>query len=183
MSPHRATDREGECASALRRSFSSRKPANCANAANSWIPASEWAIQDSDLIPPGSETRPPMIASTAASLGASVDLIPHVTVGVQVQRVGQIAIKRGLPAIDPGEMPQPRSQLDVRRKRLRVRFAVKRPRLSRAATARGSPPDPPTDLAGLGFASVDIHGLAELKRPAVTLNVPAPRGARSTAAN
>jgi hypothetical protein len=77
-------------------------------------------------------------------------------------RLGHIAIKRDLPAIDPSEMPQPRPQPDVRRKRLRVRFTVKRPRLSRAATARGSPPDPPTDLAGLGFASFDIHGLAEL---------------------
>ena len=35
-------------------------------------------------------------------------------------RLGYVAIKRDLPAIDPGEVPQPRSQLDVRSKRFRV---------------------------------------------------------------
>ena len=64
-------------------------------------------------------------------------------------RVGDVAVKRDLPAVDPSEMPQPRSQPNVRRKSLRVRFAVKRPRLPWTAAARGTPPDPPTALPDL----------------------------------
>ena len=102
-----------------------------------------------------------------------VELVHHLTVGVQVQRVGHVAIKRDLPAIDSREMPQPRPQPVVRRKGLRVRLAIKRPRLPRAATASRSPPDPPTDLAGRGFASLDIHGSSRaLATPPRPLRLP-----------
>ena len=99
-------------------------------------------------------------------------------------RLGHVAIKRDLPAIDPSEMPQPRPQPNIRRKRLGVPFTVKRPRLSRAATARGTPPDPPTDLAGLGFASFDIHGSSRaLATPPRPLRLPFYRNAGGAAEN